>query len=456
MKDSMLKPVRIEAGLGDPPPEYTNNNPESANFLIKHGLYFSACKPYEFVEKIRNIIETQQRNEERAVFGMSPYRVRKEFSHLTVDNVQRSRLNHAQFSKKLLDFKKAGMNNMQEIVPTQAEPGEEPSAARISIPAEESGIKSIPLPILESLFERASNLLGDPGNVMPKPGAVDGSFIVAGTCNKIHNVRPGKGGSMSCDRSCTNFSSKICEHVLAVAQVKGVLKEFLARFKGRRKRVTMMNMVEESGPKTAGKKPSSRKRSNAKRKPIEQYVDLFDQNERHSALPQPTTNTSTLQQSYVPVQFPMASSPSIPEMRPSSSFTSMPCPVGSQRGRHWTGRLPPEMASCSFPSMARFPSIPPASTTEDTPHIPPANLYVSAPFQFSPAFESPTNPYANQGSSLKNQGNGLPASAFRLKLVQGTTVKNVMDGVVISRIHQSSDQMILSSFVGIFVNIGTE
>ena len=55
---------------------------------------------------------------------MGPYRVRKEFSHLTVDNVQRSRLNHAQLSKKLLDFKKAGMNDMQEIVPTQAEPGE--------------------------------------------------------------------------------------------------------------------------------------------------------------------------------------------------------------------------------------------------------------------------------------------------------------------------------------------
>ena len=375
--------------------------------------------------------------------------MRNEFSHLTVDNVQRSRLNHAQLSKKLLDFKKAGMSDMQDIVPTQAEPGEEPSAARISIIAEESGIKSIPLPMLESLFERASNLLGDPGNVISKPGAVDRSFIVAGTYNKIHNVRPGKGDSMSCDRSGTNFSSKICEHILAVAQVKGVLKEFLAWFKGRRKRVTMMDMVEESGPNTVGKNPSSRKRSNAKRKPIEQYVDLFDQNERHSTqLPQPTMNTSTLQQSYVPVQLSMASSPSIPEMQPSSSFTSMPCPVGSQRGPHWTGRLPPEMASCSFPSMARFPSIPPASTTEDTPHIPPVNLYVSAPFQFSPALESPTNPYANQGSSLNNQGNGLPASAFQLKWVQGTTVKKCYGcgGDIQNPPVQRPD--VLSSYVG--------
>ena len=311
---------------------------------------------------------------------------------------------------------------------------------------------------VESLFERASNLLGDPGNVSPKPGAVDVSFIVAGTCKKVHNVQPGKGCSMSCDRSCTNFSSKICEHVLAVVQVKGVL-EFLVWFKGRRKRATMMDMVEESAPKTAGKKPTARKRSNAKRKPIEQNVDLFDQNERISALPRPTMDTSTFQQGYVPAQLPMASSPSMPDMRPSCSFTSMPSQVGSQRGA-----LDRETASRNglmlFPSMARFPSIPPASRTEDSPHIPPANLYVSAPFQFSPACESPTNPYANQGSSLSNQGTGLPAGAFPLKWVQGTTViKNVMDVVVISRIHQSSDQMILSScvgLVGIFVNIETE
>ena len=45
MRDSMLKPVRIEAGLGEPLPEYTNNDPESANFLIKHGLHLGACKP---------------------------------------------------------------------------------------------------------------------------------------------------------------------------------------------------------------------------------------------------------------------------------------------------------------------------------------------------------------------------------------------------------------------------
>ena len=53
MKDSMLKPVRREAGLGDPPSTYTNNDPESANFIIKNGLNFNTKKPHEFIDKIK-------------------------------------------------------------------------------------------------------------------------------------------------------------------------------------------------------------------------------------------------------------------------------------------------------------------------------------------------------------------------------------------------------------------
>ncbi|CAB4041088.1 Hypothetical predicted protein, partial [Paramuricea clavata] len=42
IKESMLKPIRIEAGLGNIPREYTNNDPEAANFMIKHALKFDA------------------------------------------------------------------------------------------------------------------------------------------------------------------------------------------------------------------------------------------------------------------------------------------------------------------------------------------------------------------------------------------------------------------------------
>ena len=61
--------LKIEAGLGDPLREYLNNDPESANFILKHALHFDPKKPHEFVQDVKDIIETQYRYEDRAVFG---------------------------------------------------------------------------------------------------------------------------------------------------------------------------------------------------------------------------------------------------------------------------------------------------------------------------------------------------------------------------------------------------
>ena len=44
IKESMITPVRRDAGLGDPPKEYTNNDVEAGNFMIKYALEFDAEK----------------------------------------------------------------------------------------------------------------------------------------------------------------------------------------------------------------------------------------------------------------------------------------------------------------------------------------------------------------------------------------------------------------------------
>lgn len=228
MKKSMLKPVRREAGRGDPPENYTNNDPESANFIIKHGLNFKAEKPHEFIDKIKNIIETQQRNEDRAVFGKGMYQVRPGFKHFTIDEMERSRLSHAQITKKLLEFKNATMNGKRDVTNSdQTNCEEERRKSSMSISAKASGISTVPLSIIEAMFEKASNLLASDGNVIPKLGANSGSYIIAGSSNKVHSVTPGKGGCISCDRTCINSSTKICEHVLAVAQCRSTLDEFM-------------------------------------------------------------------------------------------------------------------------------------------------------------------------------------------------------------------------------------
>ena len=93
MEDSMFKPVRREAGLGNPSSVYTNNNdPESANFIIKHGLNFNMKKLHKFIDKIKGIIEIQQCNKDCAVFDKEMYRVQPGFIHFTIDEVERHHL----------------------------------------------------------------------------------------------------------------------------------------------------------------------------------------------------------------------------------------------------------------------------------------------------------------------------------------------------------------------------
>jgi hypothetical protein len=51
------------------------------------------------------------------------------------------------------------------------------------------------------------------------------------------------------------------------------------RVKQRKKHPALMDMVKQGAPKTAGKKPSGRKWTNVRPKPIESYVDLLEKDE---------------------------------------------------------------------------------------------------------------------------------------------------------------------------------
>ena len=79
-------------------------------------------------------------------------------------------------------------------------------------------MNTVPLSVLERMFEEAKSLVTNDGLVLGKPGETDGSYFVAGSANLIFCVSPGKGGSFKCDRSCINSRTKICEHVIAVAE----------------------------------------------------------------------------------------------------------------------------------------------------------------------------------------------------------------------------------------------
>ncbi len=314
----MLKPVRIDAGLGDPPGEYTNNDTESANFMIKYALEFNPKEPCEFIEDIKEVIDSQFRNEDRAVFNKGDYRISAEFQHLAIDDEKWSKMTHGQRQAHILKFAKTGMSGrktiVEDVLSTQHS-AETKAATGLSINASESGITSVPFPILEKMFEKADQLINKEGLVVPQPGATNGSFIVAGYGNKFYSITPGKGGSISCDRTCIHRSSKICEHVLAVAEKRKTLKEFVAWYKRSKNRPSLIGMATTAAPANAGKKPSLRKRTNKKKETATVLVDIFDSNEDTSLTGAQPRQKGCKQQVEQPLQQPQHLSQEMPQQQ---------------------------------------------------------------------------------------------------------------------------------------------
>ena len=140
----------------------------------------------------------------------------------------------------------------------------------------ESGITKVLIVILAMMFEKANELLQNEDLIIKKPGADDGSYIVAGHTNQIYCVTPGKGGSFKCDQNCVNATTKICEDTIAVAEKYGKLADFITWYKRSKSGASITKMALGGAPKTAGRKPSTRKRSNHKRPSTISVVDLLE------------------------------------------------------------------------------------------------------------------------------------------------------------------------------------
>lgn len=70
-----------------------------------------------------------------------------------MDHTKRSHLNHKQLMKKVFEFKEASMNDMRDVFILEIQ--ESAKLGLNTTAAKQSGITTIPMTILESIFERA-------------------------------------------------------------------------------------------------------------------------------------------------------------------------------------------------------------------------------------------------------------------------------------------------------------
>ena len=94
--------------------------------------------------------------------------------------------------------------------------------------------------------------------------------------NQIYCVTPGKEGFFKCDWNCVNTSTKTCKHTIVVAEKYGKLPNFITWYKRSNSGASITKMALDEAPKTAGRKPSTRKRSYCKRPSKTSLVDLLE------------------------------------------------------------------------------------------------------------------------------------------------------------------------------------
>lgn len=315
IKKCMLKFTRRDAGLGDSPPLFTTNASESINALLKRKVDYKKSELSSFLDKLR-VIEDQERELERAVIDRGKYRFCAQFSHLTRQEDKwflkmsaEERQTHLkrvasavlpkQTTPTLHDGESSGALHgaAQAIEPQKhtcrrrlfssclsTDIGEcshthiTSNAAALSVSAystselesDESGddtpklsvevndFSLTPLPVLEGIWKKASELLSEQNAVVKAPGHDDKARMV----NSVSGPRPHlvvrkKGGQYGCDKSCPNWQSlSICAHAVAAAEDNGDLITYVSWFKKAKKSLNITKLATTNMPAGRGRKGS--------------------------------------------------------------------------------------------------------------------------------------------------------------------------------------------------------
>ncbi len=86
LKKCMLKPVRISAGLGNPPNKFDTQRAESFNNTIKDATKRTTIDQAEIHDIIEEkIVKAQEEECVKAICGMGEYRLSSEYKHLSID-----------------------------------------------------------------------------------------------------------------------------------------------------------------------------------------------------------------------------------------------------------------------------------------------------------------------------------------------------------------------------------
>lgn len=275
IEETMLKPVREDAGLGCPPAPFTTNASETANFILKSKVDYKRSQLLEFIEKLKEVVDEQEREVEKAAIQRGKYRFQSQYKYLEVPESQWYKMTPQQRKKRLDPNAHASVTG-HTSTPSCDSPRSASSASVLSVDVQQVASEvTIPLAFLQGIWTKATELLSTTNSVVPAPGnCAEARLVLSRTGQRPHFVLPCKTGGFKCDSDCANYKSiGICSHTVVVAHLNNQLSTFVARVKKARKKPNLMKLAVHGMPAGKGRKGSCPPRKRAKSTSTEQRVE---------------------------------------------------------------------------------------------------------------------------------------------------------------------------------------
>ena len=136
----------------------------------------------------------------------------------------------------------------------------------ISIAYDESGIISLPLTTVESIWSKAEEYLESDHEIVPAPGSdLRAKMVSSRSSSTPHFVRPLSSGQYVCDSNCLQWkSAQICSHIIAVAEKNSELHSFLEWYNTTKQQPNITTLAVHGLPAGRGRKGGIPKRQRSK------------------------------------------------------------------------------------------------------------------------------------------------------------------------------------------------
>ena len=200
VKHNMSRYVRESAGLGCPPTIFTTNCVESVNSLLKQKDNFKESEWPTFNSKLKELIDAQRQEIIRSLTGRGEYRLISQYQHLSVDLCEWTKMRADQRKKVVASFDDTSLvSTSTSVLDKSFNPVHKSSStpstassitASLSVSSDDSGIVTVPMVILQSIWKKAGDLIANPNAITLAPGDNEKSqMVLSYSSNMPHLVQ---------------------------------------------------------------------------------------------------------------------------------------------------------------------------------------------------------------------------------------------------------------------------